>query len=164
MRKAFIVISIFTFLLLAGYLLLNKNSNSSLEVKQVVSPTMIPDGDDRKVVLGVFEGNIPCADCERIKMRLTLYQDPTTLGAAGYTLDQVYVGRIDTPISEQGTWDYLRGNDQDPNATIYGLNLDKPEPERMYFLKVGETAVQMLDPQMNPIQSKLNYTLKKVSS
>lgn len=165
MNKRIILVIIIALVLAGGYVLLN-NWNAALKtnnVNQSTQPTqaMIKDGDDSKVVIGEFEGTIPCADCERIKMKLTLYQDPKTLGAAGYTLDQVYVGKGDERFSEQGEWDYLRGNSKDANATIYGLNLDKPKEDQMYFLKVGDDAVTMLDRNMDPIMSDLNYTLMK---
>lgn len=163
-NKKIIAAFIIVLVLLAGLVLFqNQNSQKqTITTQPTISPT-IADGDDRKVVLGVFEGTIPCADCEGIKMKLTLYQDPTTLGAAGFTLDSTYIGQPNGTFNTQGQWDYLRGNSEDPNATIYGLDLDKPQLERQYFLKVGDDKVTMLDENMNPIKSNLNYTLKKVN-
>jgi len=142
----------------------SKNATQKAAVadpKTMPTQEEIKDGDDSKVVLGVFEGTIPCADCEGIHMKLTLYQDPKTLGAAGYTLDSEYIGQPNGNFNEQGEWDYLRGNSKDPNATIYGLNLDQPKPEQQYFLKVGDQGITLLDINMNPIKSELNYTLMK---
>ena len=163
MNKAIVVTLLITLAIGTGYYFLTagKALRVSPAIKTTTAPTGIKDGNDSKVVLGVFEGTIPCADCEGIQMKLTLYQDPKTLASAGFTLVQTYIGKTDSTFNEQGEWDYLRGNDEDPDATIYGLNLDKPKEDQMYFLKVGEDKVTMLDPEMNPIQSNLNYTLTK---
>lgn len=163
MNKKIIAAFIIVIVVLAGFFFIQQRNSQQQNNVPSTQPTQA-DGDDRKVVLGVFEGTIPCADCEGIKMKLTLYQDPTTLGAAGYTLDSTYIGQPNGTFNTQGEWDYLRGNDEDPNATIYGLDLDKPELERQYFLKVGDDKVTMLDEKMNPIKSNLNYTLTKVNN
>lgn len=162
-KKIIAAILIVIIVLLAFvYFQTKNNEQRSLATNPNISPSQAgKDGDDRKVVLGVFEGTVPCADCEGIKMTLTLYQDPKTLGAAGYTLDSTYIGQPNGTFNRQGQWDYLRGNDDDPNATIYGLDLDKPALERQYFLKVGDDKITMLDEKMNPIKSNLNYTLTR---
>ena len=163
MGKTLLAVAIVIIAVGAGYYFFSEKTTSPTPdaTKSAIVPTVAKDGDDAKVVLGVFAGTIPCADCEGIEMKLTLYQDPATLASAGYTLEQTYIGRTDSTFNEQGEWDYLRGNDEDPNATIYGLNLDKPKEDQTYFLKVGDDKVTMLDPEMNPIQSNLNYTLSK---
>jgi uncharacterized lipoprotein NlpE involved in copper resistance len=164
MNRKIIIAFVIVFIVLAGFVFIQHNNSERQATITPSIPSTVADGDDRKVVLGVFEGTIPCADCEGIKMKLTLYQDPTTLGAAGYTLDSTYIGQPNGNFTTQGEWDYLRGNNEDPNATIYGLNLDKPALERQYFLKVGEDKIIMLDEKMNPIKSNFNYTLTKVNN
>lgn len=120
--------------------------------------TQPPDGDDQSVVLGVFEGISPCADCERIKMKLTLYTDPATQGAAGYSLEQVYVGKGDQKFTEEGSWDYLRGTPTDENATVYILNPDRPKENQMYFLKISDNEIKMLGVDLQEYQLPEGFT------
>lgn len=137
----------------------NKLTNQAAsEQKQTESQQ---DGDDSKIVLGTFSGVFPCADCEGLETYLTLYHDPATGGATTYALKERYLGKNTEPFVETGTWDYLRGTPADPDATVYGLNLDKPKNEQQYYLKVGESEVRLLDSSMNEINSPMNFTLMK---
>lgn len=166
-------VPVISLLLFIGILFLLYNKSEFIpnltqsEPTPSVEPSAVPDTEETKqvktVILGEFQGTIPCADCQGIQMHLTLYQDPETTAATKFILNQTYLGKSDTAITDDGNWDYLRGNAQDPDATIYGLNLDKPEAERMYFLKDGDDKLTMLDRNMNEINSKLNYTLVRTT-
>ncbi|PVD54134.1 hypothetical protein DC498_01725 [Terrimonas sp.] len=114
------------------------------------------------VLLGTFEGVIPCADCGGIKTELTLYQDAANSDNNSYTLKETYLGGKtgDTTFTSTGKWDILKGIKTDKEAVVYFLNYEEPDDSR-YFLKQSDTAVLMLDKDQNIIASNLNYTLKR---
>lgn len=104
-----------------------------------------------------YEGTLPCADCPGIRYTLTLRNQEHS-GDGVFELTTEYIDR-DT-FREQGTWLTLRGNADDPDATIYQLN-PEPASEPLYFLYRGES-LEMLDREQRKIESELNYTLKAV--
>lgn len=118
----------------------------------------------KPVLIGVYEGVIPCADCDGIKTELSLFQDAANSENNTYTLKETYINSKaktgDTTFSSTGKWDILRGIKGDQNATVYFLNYDEPDESR-YYLKKSETAIMLLDKEQNVISSKLNYTLEK---
>lgn len=125
--------------------------------------TRIPGELDATLMLvGVFEGVLPCADCSGIKMELTLYQDVVNADNNSYLLKETYLGvnTGDTIFTSKGKWDILKGMKADKDASVFFLNYDKPD-ESKYFLKQGDTAIVMLDKEQNLIHSNLNYTLRK---
>jgi len=87
----------------------------------------------RAATLGVFEGRTPCgriaveftgfpgAGCEKIKWRLTLYQDSIT----GRPTTFKYQG---TRTTREGTWVLTRGTASDPRAAVVRLNPPAPHP------------------------------------
>ena len=46
----------------------------------------------QKVLIGTFEGILPCADCPGIKTELALYQDAANSENNTYTLKETYLG------------------------------------------------------------------------
>ena len=101
---------------------------------------------------GVYEGVTPCADCEGIKVTLTLKKDET------YTLKQVYVrGGKETNSTESSgkfTW-----NDKGSIVTLDGA---KDAPAHFF---VAEGYVNIVDADGKPIDANLaeQYRLKQVS-
>ena len=112
------------------------------------------------VLIGTFEGVLPCADCQGIKTELALYQDAANSENNTYTLKETYLGNQtgDTSFNSSGKWDILRGIKGDPNAEVYFLNYDEPEESR-YFLKKSEDSIMMLDKEQQVISSSLRYDL-----
>lgn len=113
------------------------------------------------VALGTYIGTLPCADCEGIKMKLTLQG-----GKAGKTktfvLEQTYLGKPagSNAMRITGIWFPAQGNKQDPKAVILQLIPDgKYDP--LYFQSLNDNTIRMLDQQQNPIKSKHKYTLQK---
>lgn len=136
----------------------NPNIDSALAVK-----TKIPgEPDATRTFIGVFEGVLPCADCEGIKTELTLYQDVANADNNSYILKETYLGinTGDTTFTSKGKWDVLKGIKTDKEASVFFLNYDRPD-ESIYYLKEDEATIVMLDKEQNRIQSSLNYTLKK---
>lgn len=114
-----------------------------------------------EVVLGVFEGALPCADCPGIRTRLTLVQENRFTAEGRYRLEETYLDRDAAPRVSEGTWTTLRGDAVDPDAVVYELNPDEPARARE-FLKVGERAIRQLDRDFKEIPSRANYTLKRI--
>lgn len=136
----------------------NPDIDSALALK-----TRIPGEPDATLMLvGIFEGVLPCADCGGIKTELTLYQDAANADNNSYILKETYlaVNTGDTIFISKGKWDVLKGMKADKDASIFFLNYDKPD-EAKYFLKQGDTAIVMLDKEQNLIRSTLNYALRK---
>lgn len=104
-------------------------------------PAVNANGDP---ILGVFEGRIPCADCEKIKVALVLYQNPETKAPTTYWLGRVFV---DDLTVTQGTWTIRQGIKEYPEAVVYELDSNTPEDFRSYW-RVNENIMLPLDQNM----------------
>jgi len=116
--------------------------------------------NNRKISYIVYEGIIPCADCEGIKLRLKIAD-----GFQSYELYELYLGKIDKPFIERGNLNTERGFEEDEDATVYVLNYDKAENEQKYFVRLTNepNSIIMLDNNRELIQSNLNYKLYQIS-
>lgn len=98
---------------------------------------------------GVFAGVLPCADCGGIDVLLTLSPD------SSYRLQQTYLGK------EPGSMFIMEGlwlASEDLGSVTLVSNNDGGE----HYAFKGKNRLEKLDIQGNPIESKLNYTLKRV--
>jgi putative hemolysin len=112
-------------------------------------------------VLGTWQGTTPCADCSGIITTLTLYtKAPYDFRDAIYRLQLKYIDR--GSFTNYGSWTVLRGRPGDPNATVYQLDPDKQG--KQYYLRVDDNTLQQLDGEMKPIDSSLNFTLKRIGA
>ena len=102
----------------------------------------------------VYEGRLPCADCEGIDAVLTLNPDET------YTMSNTYLGRDVKPYIEKGKWNTLRGDGTDPNATVYQLTPDGEGTSVQNYLVSGNELKQ-LDQDLKPIEAPFNTSLMK---
>lgn len=137
-------------------------TKSSIDSALAVKTRIPGEPDATKMLVGVFEGVLPCADCAGIKTELTLYQDVANADNNSYILKETYLGvnTGDTTFTSKGKWDILKGIKTDKEADVFFLNYDRPD-ESKYYLKEDEATIVMLDKEQNRIQSSLNYTLKK---
>lgn len=109
----------------------------------------------------VFAGDLPCADCPGIRTELTLTRDAPYSGDGKYKLVETYIHR-GAPITSTGIWGTLRGDAVDPDATVYELNPEKPEPARRHFRRVGDDeALKVLGGDRTPLPDSLPSTLKR---
>ena|SRR6185295_6905132 len=111
-----------------------------------------------KKVLAVYEGVLPCADCQGIRTELTLFDEDFT-----YKLAETYLGTRDgdRTVSSGGTWATKRGLTGDPEARIYQLRSDTPGDVRD-FLVVDDRQIRLLDRDGRAIESRrLDYTLTR---
>ncbi|MDX5481631.1 MAG: copper resistance protein NlpE [Hymenobacteraceae bacterium] len=132
----------------------------------VVAPpyTFVQSSVQKQVInrsLGTYKGTVPCADCEGIQMELTLQENPAGKGKT-YVLRQTYKGKPagENTLESRGKWFAANGNKQNPKAVIFQLIPDG-EHDLLYFARVSDNTIKMLDRQQNEIKSKASYTLQK---
>ncbi|MBF9252613.1 copper resistance protein NlpE N-terminal domain-containing protein [Pontibacter sp. 172403-2] len=115
----------------------------------------------QKAAGGTYVGTIPCADCKGIKMELTLADNKAGKGKT-YVLKQTYLGKPagKNALQSTGKWFAATGNSQNPKAVIYQLIPDKAY-EPLYFERLNDKTIEMLDQDQNKIAAKGNYKLQK---
>lgn len=112
---------------------------------------VIDDHNSRNALdwAGVYEGTLPCADCEGIKTVIELKDDNT------YTTSQTYLkGSENTEeFNSKGSF----------NWDDSGSNITLKDGEETFKYKVGENQLLMLDSEGNMVDGKLSdlYILKK---
>ena len=111
--------------------------------------------------LGIYQGTLPCADCQGIAMELTLKENGKSKSKT-FVLKQKYLGKPATQsmYTVTGKWFLATGNKQNPKARILQLIPDGKE-DLLYFELLKDGSIKMLDRRQNQIKSKHNYTLKK---
>jgi copper homeostasis protein (lipoprotein) len=117
------------------------------------------------ILLGVYKGTLPCADCEGLDTVLRLYAKgkfDTTY--AYYVRTQIYRGAPhgDVTLSDRGDWAVLRGDATDENATVYQLNPDNEKNSDSLLLQDNGNTLVQLDRDQKPIDSQQNLALRKV--
>lgn len=101
---------------------------------------------------GIYEGTLPCADCEGINTRLTLNKNHT------YILEEQYIKNSQAVLTDkyQGNFTF----NKDKTSLI---QLDAKADHRMFF--IGEGFVQVRDIKTGEvINNKLPDKLKKISN
>lgn len=99
---------------------------------------------------GVYEGTLPCADCEGIKTTVNLNKDKT------FTLSEEYLGKKDPmKFSSKGKWVV--------NQNTITLQFDKELQDRRVQYKAGEGRIWLLDQEGKEITGALadKYMLTK---
>ena len=126
---------------------------------QDAAPHAPPPGQQ---VAGFYVGTLPCADCSGVRTELTLFaQGATASGTASYWLKETYLGKPpkDATFESGGSWTSQPG-DADPKAIVYRLT-EARSRENRFFLKVSDDELRMLDRSGRPIESRLDYTLRR---
>ncbi len=93
-----------------------------------------------------FAGSLPCADCEAIDYTLDLFAD------GSFHLGMRYRGKNDATFEQGGAWEASGDGEV--------LTLQAREPLR--FAIESPDALRLLDRSGAPIESSLNYTLRRV--
>ena len=96
-----------------------------------------------------FRGDLPCADCPGIRYDLNLFPDKA------FYLRMTYLGRDVKPIDDIGRWDVS------DNGT---LTLDGGKDNLELFAVKSSDLLQKLDLEGRPIESTLNYELRRTSA
>lgn len=117
--------------------------------KKTKSQNIKATGDNSMITLdwdGIYQGILPCADCEGIKTQLILHKDLT------YTLQTQYVGRKDTVFTEKGKFNWVENGGS--------IILDNACKQKYL---VGENRIFHLDKDGKRISGDLadKYVLKK---
>lgn len=117
------------------------------------------------ILLGVYKGTLPCADCSGLDTQLRLYAKgkfDTTY--AFFVRTHTYRGAPhgDVTFSDRGDWTVLRGDATNPNATVYQLNPDNAQGSESLLLTDNGDALVQLDRDQKPIETKMNLTLRRV--
>ncbi|OMQ10437.1 copper resistance protein NlpE [[Flexibacter] sp. ATCC 35103] len=150
-------------LLVVACQLMSCNSKKKEETIQDTSDVL--DSENTENVLGqvmVYEGLLPCADCEGIETVLKIYQGDGTIEGHTFELTSVYKGKTpEKKVIVEGNYNLERGLEKDPDGTIYVLNYDRPEAEQLFY---GYSAANpdnlfLLNNKREKIKSKLKYFL-----
>jgi len=114
-------------------------------------------------LVGVFEGTLPCADCEGVRTRLTLWASgPHDFTDARYALAETYLGtREARRFRSEGTWTLLRGDADDPDATVYQLDPEKGDDARSFYV-VDERHLEQLDRTLHRTRAATPPVLERV--
>jgi copper homeostasis protein (lipoprotein) len=105
-----------------------------------------PDRSALGALPAMFVGDLPCADCPAIRYRLDLFADRS------YFLRIVYVDR-NVSNDDIGSW---RLSDNRRTLTLQGNEVTR-------FRVVDADTLRLLDREGRDIDSKLNYTLKRIA-
>jgi hypothetical protein len=98
---------------------------------------------------GVFEGRIPCGDCERIKVRLTLHRNPANNAATEYLLERIYVGKGNDRETTRGTWKTVDAPLPDRYGVAYRLDQTSPV-DFSFYMPVGANLLLFLNEDLQP--------------
>lgn len=90
--------------------------------------------------VGIYEGTLPCADCEGIKTKLTIKNDTT------YELKGMYLGKEDGKIETNGIYNIINGEI---------LELVTPSSGDKTYYKILEDAVALSDASGKLVEGEL---------
>jgi copper homeostasis protein (lipoprotein) len=124
------------------------------------APPAAAPAPSEPLLVGVFAGDLPCADCPGMATRLTLVRKDGGWAEGRYLLVQTYRERDVAPLVRAGDWTTLRGDAEDPDAVVYQLDPDKDNGGEL-FRKDGEQALRALTPAMRPFPAGLPQTLAR---
>ncbi|KAF2327901.1 copper resistance protein NlpE [Flavobacterium ginsenosidimutans] len=153
MRK--IIILAFTLALIVSC-----NSKNGKDENNVVLTDTIASNEKNEPAdsISVYEGTLPCADCEGIETILKI-----NIVDNKFELSSTYKGKQpEKNFKGRGNINTERGLEKDPDGTIYILNWDKPEKDQVYYgyYSKNPEKLYLLDRNKKMIKSKLNYFLE----
>ncbi len=141
----------------------NNSNNTSEKASETTTADSLQMADSIRLTQ-VFEGVLPCADCDGILTKLSLFIHSN--GKTTFKLAQTYQGKGDgNNFTTTGNYNTERGFENDNDAQLIILNWDKPADEQEYYLIYSNdtTVAHKLNDERKLIKSELNYSLKKVS-
>ena len=97
---------------------------------------------------GVYEGTLPCADCEGIKTKLTINDDNT------FVLNSEYLGEENATFEDKGTYFIENGE----------ILVTQEEDGEQKYYKLQEGSLAQLDTNKKPVEGEMApfYVLTKV--
>lgn len=114
---------------------------------------------------GPFVGTLPCADCDGIRTELLLYRDAASGQPARFLLRETYLGkpRGDGTVESSGPWQEVEAGGAGPVGR--GVRVDPYQPaRRRNFLRVGATALELLDRDGRPIDTRADLRLHRAEA
>ena len=113
------------------------------------SPASAAPGFDVKAFAGTYGGILPCADCPGIDTTIAFTPE------GGYTMGEIYQDSDSSAFATKGTWTV-----REDGKTLLLDPEDKEEYDHWYEV-VSPTELRMLDREGKPIDSKLDYSLRR---
>jgi len=109
----------------------------------------------------IYEGTIPCTDCEGIRMRLKL-ENKSGADEKSYELTETYLGTKDgnRNFQSRGIYQITYGHGTDPTAILITL-VNKNNVQRVFMQDESENLI-MLDKDGQIIKSEKNHSLNKL--
>lgn len=144
----------------AAVIVTSCNSKNSKDENSTVLIDTIANNEKEDTVesISVYEGILPCADCEGIKTILKI-----DVVANKFQLSTTYQGKQpEKSFTEKGNINTEKGLEKDPDGTIFILNWDKPEKDQTYYgyYSKNPEKLYLLDRNKKVIKSKLDYFLE----
>lgn len=113
------------------------------------SPASAAPGFNVKAFAGTYAGILPCADCPGIDTTIAFTPE------GGYTMGEIYQDSDSSAFATKGTWTV-----REDGKTLLLDPEDKEEYDHWYEV-VSPTELRMLDREGKPIDSKLDYSLRR---
>lgn len=133
-----------------------------IAVAMLAAPFWPEPAQAEPVLIGSFEGVLPCADCSGLDTKLKLFESKSGAGRGTYRLSEDYTGKSKKPFISTGRWETSKGTPKHPEALVYVLDPDKPRKTR-YFLKQADGSLLTLDSERNEIDAPFNLALQPKS-
>lgn len=154
--------TLFLFAFLLGAALPACNASRAPEAATPAAPNQaIEEGNE--VIFARYAGRLPCADCAGIRIELTLNAETVHGPPTRYHMRETYIATRDgdRTFTSEGRWRIRRGSADDPNATVYQIDFDRPEKTRS-FLVVDANELTALDRDLRELPSTLPRTLMRL--
>ena len=113
------------------------------------SPASAAPAFDVKAFAGTYGGTLPCADCPGIDTSIAFAPE------GGYSLSETYLEKGDGSFVSKGTWTV-----REDGKTLL-LDPDSKDQDDRWFVVVSATELRALDREGKPIDSKLDYSLRR---
>lgn len=125
------------------------------------TPAKAPAAPEQ-VLIGEYEGVLPCADCTGLRTRLALSAPRSATPDEGtFVLTETYEGR-DVTNRTTGTWKLVRGTGTDKQAVVYQLNPSQSQPPQ-YWLRASDAELRPLDSRRRELPGRGNVPIRRVS-
>ena len=128
------------------------------------STSAIPAADRvLPVLVGVFTGTVPCADCSGIRTDITLITSSPARSSEGtFSLVEHYLGTRsgDRAFRRQGRWTIVKGTKTIPDAIVYQLTADDGG-RAMQLRRVDADTVRLLAENGTEPAADAGYTLRR---
>jgi hypothetical protein len=119
-----------------------------------------------------FEGKVPCATCEKVKIGLTLHQDAVSEAPTTFVLERIFVADGNTRHATLGTWTLEEGPPWFAEGTVLRLGdpIDPPAvlpeetaieaapAELTTWLMLRDRLLLLLDDELEPRVGNASYS------